>query len=74
MDISIPKVNVNIGLYIISLIAIGFGEKYSLRTLYWFGIASGVPALLSIFWVLPSYVRRYLTKGKAEKKKADISN
>jgi hypothetical protein len=68
MDINIPRVNVNIGLYIVSLIAIGFGEKYCLYILFWFGAISGGASLFSILWVLPSYTRNYVT-AKVKKRK-----
>lgn len=62
MEVQIPKLNVNVGLYLLSLIALGFSEHYGLCTLYWFSIISASTSLLSIFWVLPSYVKRYLKK------------
>lgn len=63
MDVNIPKLNVNVGLYLISLLAIGFGEYYCLTVLFWFGIISGGISLISIIWILPAYVKRYLKKG-----------
>lgn len=66
-DISLPKLNVNVGLYLISLIAIGFAEHYGLCVLFWFGCISGGASLLSIIWILPSYVRRYINKERPSK-------
>jgi hypothetical protein len=63
MDIQVPKLNVNVGLYLMSLIGIGFAEHYNLCTLYWFSFISASASLVSILWVLPSYVKKYLKKG-----------
>lgn len=62
MDVSIPQLNVNVGLYVISMVALGFAEYYDLKTLYVFGLISGSASLLSVLWVLPAYTKRYLKK------------
>jgi len=64
MNVEIPKLNVNVGLYLISLIAIAVGEYFNLRVTFYAGILSGAVSFLSIIWILPSYVRRYLRKDK----------
>jgi hypothetical protein len=60
--INIPKLNVPVGIYLMSLIAIGAAEYYDLKITLYLGIASGVASLAAIIYTLPSYVRRYLKK------------
>ena len=64
--IQIPKINVPVGIYLISIIAIGFGEYYDLCVTFWVGIISGVLSFGTIVYTTPSYVRRYLKKEKRD--------
>lgn len=64
MDINIPKVNVNIGLYVISLMAIGYAEKNSLQILMFFGIISSAVSLTSIVISLVHYTKYYIAAKK----------
>ncbi len=67
MDINIPKVNVNIGLYIFSLLAIGYAEKNSLQILMMFGVISGGTSLLSIVISLYYYTKHYIVAKNTRK-------
>ncbi|PKP26709.1 MAG: hypothetical protein CVU03_02210 [Bacteroidetes bacterium HGW-Bacteroidetes-2] len=62
----IPKINVPVGIYLISILSIGFGEYYDLCVTFWAGIVSGGISILAIIWTMPSYVRRYLKKEKKD--------
>ena len=68
-NVEIGKLNVPIGLYLISLAAIGFGDYYDLCTLFCAGVGSGAVSFVIICYTFPSYVRRYLNKEKEEKNK-----
>lgn len=58
--VSLPKVNVNVGVFTISLIAIGVGEYYKLCSLWIFGIIAGLFSLISLGFCLFAYTRRYI--------------
>lgn len=74
----IPKLNVNVGVYLISLAAIGAGEYFCLCVLYWFGIIigilSGISVVVTLFYHLKYYITVTKNPEKNRKPKDDSKN
>jgi len=68
MNVEIPKLNVPVGIYLISLVAIAIGEKYGLCITKLAGIISGIVSLASIIFCLIPYTINYMRNKNSTKK------
>lgn len=55
----IPKINVNVGVYVVSLMAIGYAERYQLPTLLLMGQITGWISLASVVICIIPYTYKY---------------
>ena len=62
MSVEIPKINVPVGIYLISIFAIGVAEYFDLRITFWAGMATGIVSFISIVICLWTYTGNYVRK------------